>query len=122
MRKLAERFTLSIVSGSATFSIQEILTREEVADCFTDILGYDVATDKRTRIKMLLKKYGVKPDDTAFITDTAGDVREATECEVPSIAVTWGFQDKETLGELNPMAIVETVEQLDSAIELFFEQ
>ena len=120
VRKLAETHILGIISGSLTSSIESVLEREGIRDCFRDVLGFDVDPSKVVRIKMLLKKYSVKPDDTVFITDTAGDVYEATECSVPAIAVTWGFQSKDTLTDAVPMAFADTVAQLDEAIEMFF--
>lgn len=120
LRKLSETYVLAIVSGSLTSTIVSILEREGIQDCFRDVLGCDVDTGKAVRIRSLLKKYSVKSDDTVFITDTAGDVYEATECEVPAIAVTWGFQSKDTLADAIPMAFVDTVAQLEDAINLFF--
>ena len=120
LKKLSETFRMAVISGSLTSSIVSVLEREGVKDCFSDILGYDVDPSKVVRIKTLLKKYSIKSDDTVFITDTAGDVYEATECGVPSIVVTWGFQSKETLAEAIPMAYAETVPQLSDAIDMFF--
>ncbi len=120
LKKLSEQFRMAVVSGSLTSSIIGVLEREGVRECFSDVLGSDIDPSKVVRIKALLKKYSIKSDDTVFITDTAGDVYEATECGVPSIVVTWGFQSKETLAEAIPMAYAETVPQLSDAIDMFF--
>ena len=120
VRKYAGTHTLSIISGSETSSILDVVVREGIADCFADVLGYDVDPQKTVRIKTLLKQYDALPDDALFITDTSGDVYEAAECEVPAVAVTWGFQDKETLTKSAPMAFADTAQELDTIIAEYF--
>ena len=120
VRKYAGTHTLSIISGSETSSILEVVVREGIADCFADVLGYDVHPQKTVRIQNLLKEYDASPNDAIFITDTSGDIYEAAECEVPAVAVTWGFQDKDTLTAAAPMAFADTPAELDSLIEGYF--
>ena len=120
VRLFAKNYTLSIVSGSPTSAIREILQNENIIECFSDVLGYDVDESKVVRIKMLLSQYAVDPKETVFITDTAGDVFEAAECSVRSIAVTWGYQDKETLSRAEPMVFADSATELTAAVEEFF--
>ncbi len=120
LKRLSARFTLAIISGSQTSTIKDIIEREGVADCFSDVLGYDVDSSKVVRIKMMLDQYGVEPNQTIFITDTSGDVYEAHECGVSSIAVTWGFQSRNTLADAKPFLFVESVAELESGILGFF--
>jgi phosphoglycolate phosphatase len=87
--------------------INTFLKKESIDGFFIDVLGADVHKSKVTKIKMLLDKYKVHPKDAVFITDTLGDVLEANECGVPSIAVTWGLHEKETLSKGNPAKIIE---------------
>lgn len=50
--------------------------------------------------------------DVYFVTDTAGDVIEGNRAEVKTIAVTWGFHDRERLEKAKPDIIVNTPEEL----------
>lgn len=52
------------------------------------------------------------PKDAVFITDTLGDIREARECDIDSIAVTWGFHERKTLEKGNPIVIVSDPREL----------
>lgn len=107
---------LTIVSSSSTKLITEILDREGMSKYFSDILGSDAHQSKVVKIKMLLDKYKVTPENSVFITDTLGDIREADDCGVKSIAVTWGFHSIETLKKGNPVKIVENPKDLLKAI------
>ncbi len=104
--ELSKIYKIAIISSTYTNSIKTILKREKVEEYFDDILGADIERDKKIKIRSLLKKYNLNPEDSIMITDTLGDIKEASECNVVSIAVTWGFHDKEKLSLGNPAAIV----------------
>ena len=117
IKNISSNFILTIVSSTPTSSIDKVLEREDLQSYFIDILGRDVHTSKVIKIKMLLEKYSVLPENTVFVTDTVGDIKEARECGVKSIAVTWGFHNEETLKEAKPVKIVSTPESLQEAIK-----
>jgi phosphoglycolate phosphatase len=81
------------------------------------VLGYDFHTSKVVKINYLLDKYKISPENSVFITDTLGDVREANECNVKSIGVTWGLHKEDTLKMGNPEKIIENPIDLFDAIE-----
>ncbi|MEI8130709.1 MAG: HAD hydrolase-like protein [bacterium] len=120
VKKLVSNFHLAIISSSQTSTIKDIIAREGVADCFSDVLGYDVDSSKVVRIKMMLDQYGAKPNETVFITDTSGDIYDAHESGVPAIAVTWGMQSRDTLADAKPLTIVDSVAILEQEILGFF--
>jgi len=75
-----------------------------------------VHESKVHKIKLLLEKYSMSPENTIFVTDTLGDIKEAQECNVPTLAVTWGFHARETLEKGNPTKIIDHFEELEPAI------
>ncbi|MES2023409.1 MAG: HAD family hydrolase [Patescibacteria group bacterium] len=117
LRDLSKKYKIFIVSSTSTETLKHVLAIEEVSQYFTELLGRDVHASKVVKTKMLLEKYNVKPTDAVFITDTTGDIKEARECEVESIAVTWGFHEEETLKKANPAKIINNPEYLLGAIE-----
>lgn len=68
---------------------------------FSEILGSDVARDKIRKIKMVLDNNDLNAEDCVFITDTLGDILEARQCGIESIAVTWGYHEAERLQKGN---------------------
>jgi phosphoglycolate phosphatase len=115
--QLSKKDTLAIVSACGSLFISNFLEKENLTECFGDILGYEVHTSKVIKIASLLKKYNVNSNDAVFITDTLGDILEAKKCSVKSIGVTWGLHGKETLEKGNPVAIINDPRDLVNAIE-----
>ncbi len=118
VKDLSQNYILTIVSSTGSSSIKSILEREGISEHFRDLLGNDVHPSKVVKIRMLLKKYGVDPKDSVFITDTLGDIKEASECDVGSIAVTWGFHDIKTLQKGNPEIIIDDPTLLEGEIKM----
>ncbi len=114
--EVSDYATLTIVSSSSTKLIKDILEREGLTQYFSDILGSDAHQSKVVKTKNLLEKYNTTPENSVFITDTLGDIREAEECSVKSIAVTWGFHEESTLTKGKPEKIVHTPAELVQAI------
>ena len=115
--KLGKYYTLAIVSATPSGLISKILKQANVSPCFSDILGGDIHTSKVVKNKMLLEKYKIVPENAVFVTDTTGDISEARECGIKSIAVTWGFHEEKDLQKANPERIVSTPEDLLKALE-----
>ncbi|MBP6884694.1 MAG: HAD family hydrolase [Candidatus Pacebacteria bacterium] len=120
LANLAKTSVVTVVSSTPSNTISEILRREGLGDYFNDIMGSDIHKSKVEKIKMLLEKYKKNGSATIFITDTVGDIKEARECNVPAIAVTWGYHERERLIKTEPFATVDTVPELASTIEKYF--
>lgn len=113
---LSKKYILSIVSSTSSKHISNFLTERGLRSCFSDILGIDIDKNKIIKIQTLLKKYAVLPSEAIYITDSSDDIQAAKKCGVSSIVVLWGFEDKETLMQANPVAIVDNPMDLFDAI------
>jgi len=91
VRDLAKSYNLIIISSTLTLLIDELLKRNNLSEYFIEIMGNDVHTSKVEKIKMVFSKYNIGSEDCVFITDTLGDIREASDSGVGAIAVSWGF-------------------------------
>ena len=114
---LAKNYKLVIISSTNTSYINDFLKKENLFACFLDVLGADVHTSKTLKIKTILEKYDISPSNSVFITDTLGDIKEAKECGVSSIAVTWGLHGKSILEKGEPLKIIDNPQDLVGAIE-----
>ncbi len=112
LAELAATHTLAIVSSTINAPIQEYLDRYEIAQYFDTVFGADTHTSKVKKINMLLELYATTPEHCLFITDTLGDMREATKADVKSIGVAWGFHAVETLHQGSPIAIAKSPDEL----------
>ncbi len=113
---LEREYRLIIISSTLTFPIEEFLSLNDMREHFDWVLGNDVHKSKVEKIRMVFEKYKVDAKDCLFITDTLGDMEEATKMDVPSIGVTWGFCTSETLIRGNPLILVDTPKELEKAI------
>lgn len=55
-----------------------------------------------------------------LITDTLGDLKEASLAGVNAIGVSWGFHDRRTLAKGNPFRIINKIEELPVIVHEYF--
>lgn len=120
IRHLAADHTLIIVSSSIHRAILSMLEKYKVMDCFTEIYDSAMHTSKSEKIGMIFEKYGATPKNSVMITDSKGDVLEAREKAVEAIAVTWGFNNRETLMTAEPFRIIELPDEIPNAVAEFY--
>lgn len=102
IKNFCEKLDLFIISSGHYVNIKIFLEKERMQDCFKEVLGVEFHKSKVFKFNHLFEKYNLDVDDVLFVTDTSGDVFEAKEVGVKSIAVTWGFHDRKLLAESDP--------------------
>lgn len=122
IKNLSHNHTLIIISSTVTSPIREFMERHKIAQYFTEIMGNDIHISKVKKIKMVFLKYKMSSRECLFITDTLGDIKEASQVGVNTIGIVWGFQDKETIAKGRPMAIAEKPEELLNIVSNYFEK
>lgn len=120
IKKLADEYTLIVISSTNTNPIDDLLVKNNLRQYFAEIMGNDVHKSKVEKIKMVFDKYKTNADSCVFVTDTLGDIYEASKMNVASIGVTWGFHTVDTLVKGNPFKIVEKPEGIVSVVEQYF--
>ncbi len=119
IHKLAQDHTLIIISSTISPPIASFLELHNLKECFKEILGNDIEKSKVKKIQDVLRRYRIQPSETVLITDTLGDIKEANQCGVKSVAVTWGFHSKETLAKGQPHQIINHPNEIIKAIESY---
>ena len=69
---------------------------------------------KIKKFNKFLRKYKISKEQCIFITDTLGDILESNKVGIPSIGVSWGYHNKETLKKGSPIFIADTIEELSN--------
>lgn len=118
--ELEKQYTLVVVSSTITSPIQDFLEGHDLANHFVQIMGNDVHTSKVEKMKMVFEKFGVEAKDCVFITDTLGDMHEASRVDVGTIGVAWGFHIAETLLRGKPFRLVEKPIDILTAVSDYF--
>ena len=65
----------------------------------------------------MLNKHRLAFNECIFITDTLGDILESNEIGVRTIAVDFGFHDREVLKKGNPVAIISDLSKIEETIK-----
>lgn len=117
VRALAPHCTLAVLSTNGIETIRRILVDAGIATCFSHVFSGDVQPRKAESMRCLLadQRYATQrccspsyrdepPDgdalaltDVVLVTDTAGDVSEASEVGIASIGVVWGMHSERQL-------------------------
>ncbi|MBI4087872.1 HAD family hydrolase [Candidatus Kaiserbacteria bacterium] len=120
IKTLSEEYTLAVVSSTPSQAIIDFLSRYQLREYFSDILGVDVHTSKVEKMRMIFEKYGTAAEHCVFITDTLGDMREAEEHGMGAIGDSWGLHDHKTLSKGIPFRIVDKPAELPDAVADYF--
>lgn len=110
--KFAEEFELYIISSNLEELLTIYFSNNSIPHLFREILGAETHYSKEEKFKMLFEKHGFNKDECVFITDTLGDLKEGNAIGVKSIAVDFGFHERERLEKGNPFTIVSHFSEL----------
>ncbi|OPY90837.1 MAG: Phosphoglycolate phosphatase [Syntrophus sp. PtaU1.Bin208] len=113
---LAERHRLMLISSNSADVIQVLLTRMNISGCFEAVLGAEFLLDKTEKIVHARKTSGFAKEDVYYVGDTAGDIREARRAGIKSVAVTWGWHERDTLEAVSPDFLIDTPQALFSLL------
>ena len=113
---LAAAHTLVINSSTPSDIIEEILEDQNLSKYFAAVLGNDVSHSKTEKLRMVFDRYDTSAENCVFITDTLGDLDDANEAKVQTIAVTWGFHDRAALGQGSPTKIANNPKELPELV------
>lgn len=103
---------LAVISSNGHRTIRAMLIRFGFDSYFREIFGSDFHFSKKEKIDHAIEKYGIPREKAFYIGDTVGDILEARAAGVRSVAVTWGWHDRERLVAVCPDFVVDTPEGL----------
>lgn len=116
--KLSKYHKMFIISSSPNFIIQEYLKRNEILECFLEILGSDIHASKVKKFNLVFQKYNIQPDQVVFLTDTSGDIYEAKKVSIKYIiGILGGYHTLEDLKKANPDNIVENFDEFFNLVQ-----
>jgi phosphoglycolate phosphatase len=127
VKELLERlhkqgFILVLNTSAVNKNCLPMLENLKIIHLFDFIGSAEISKSKVEKFKIISEKYNIAEENMLFVTDAIGDIKEAEEVGVSTIAVTWGAQKRKFFEESrfkNLVAIVDTIEELDEFIEKF---
>ena len=112
LEKLQTNNILLIISSSGSQDIRNILASFNLSEFFRDVLGSDANLSKKEKILRALNKYPISREQTYYIGDTTGDIKEAKSTGIKTIAVTWGWHTREKLAHAHPDYFIDSPDEL----------
>ncbi len=104
------REAMGIVSNKPEEIVNHVLEALGMKDTFNVVVGFREGTPPKPAADPILeamKALGSRPSRTAMVGDGATDILAAKEAHCTSIAVSWGFKEKDFLLRFVPDILVE---------------
>jgi phosphoglycolate phosphatase len=101
-----------IVSSSAEVNINRYLKKHNLSQFFNGVFGSETNKSKVIKFNRILDKHQAHTNECVFITDTIGDLHEADEVGIDSVAVTWGFHPNGWFDKSSHHTIVDNIDEL----------
>lgn len=112
LEEVSRKHKLFIVSSCSEQNIQNYLKQNKINHLFVEILGRETHYSKIEKFKMIFEKYEISAKDCVFITDTLGDILEANNVNMKTLAVTWGYHDEFLLRKGEPYKIINSASEV----------
>lgn len=112
LQELKRNNTLTVISSNISQVIHAILSRYGFNGCFRDVLGADYGFSKEEKILHAMNSFQIEKERTYYVGDTLGDIKEARLAGVKTVAVTWGWHNKERLETACPDYLIESPHDL----------
>ncbi len=110
--ELSKNYSLHIISSGWTRNVTEYLKNNQIHHAFGDILCYEFHKSKIAKFEHIFSKHKLNSNECLFVTDTLWDILEANEVWVKTIAVDFGYHDKELLETWKPHKIISNFPEL----------
>lgn len=114
--KMKDKFDLFVVSSNSGMTLNNYFDNNDTLHIFTEVLGVESHKSKIEKFKLLMEKYDLNSDNCIFVTDTLGDILEANKVNLRTVAVDYGFHEKERLEQGKPLMILSDFKELLPAI------
>ena len=115
--ELKKNHKLHLVTSAWKAQVVPFLTKHEVLDLFTTQQFADNGKSKHQKLEYLIGQTDSHANDFIFITDTLGDLLEAQQLKLSTIAVTFGFHSKDHLQKGSPTYFADSFEEIRGIIE-----
>lgn len=106
------KIPLGILTSNSSENVTRWLERNKIERLFNFINIESNYFGKKRILRKILKAYKIDKSQAFYIGDETRDVEAAKECEVYSVAVTWGFNSEKILTQHQPHYIVRKPEDI----------
>lgn len=112
IEKLSQNYHIFIISSWWERNIFACLETNNIHHHFQKIMWLETCQSKQEKFENLIQEYWLKKEEILFVTDTLGDIKEANNVGIKTIAIVWNYSKKEILEIWNPLLIIHNFEEL----------
>ncbi len=105
-------YRLGIVTANSRQNVEYFLDKYDLDHLFEFVYGGKILSGKARTLKKLARLNAVDPKQLVYIGDEINDVKAANRTGLTSVAVSWGFNDRQVLTAQTPDFFVNHPEQL----------
>jgi phosphoglycolate phosphatase len=105
MRGLTDNF--GILTSNSTSNVDLFLTNHGLREMFDFISSTSKLTGKARHIRAIRKTFSLKNEEMLYIGDELRDVKAAQKAKIPHVAVSWGFNSRESLAAAKPTYLID---------------
>ncbi len=117
LKELSKEFTLGIITSARESGTIECIKNSQLEGVFLFVYGLETHKLKTEKFNLALQKFNVSKNECIFVTDTLGDILEANEIGIKTVAVDYGYHDKKTLMKGNPIKIISDLSELKDVVK-----
>jgi phosphoglycolate phosphatase len=110
-------YRLGILSSNDKANIDLFVSIHALTDFFDFVHTEKNIFAKDTKLKSILKTFGLKSEDVIYIGDEVRDIEAAKRAGLKNIAVTWGYNSPKILAAASPNALVKHPKQIIKTLE-----
>ncbi|MFT5086942.1 MAG: phosphoglycolate phosphatase [Planctomycetota bacterium] len=110
--KLAMSHTLVVITSSQSEAVAATLESFGLGSAVSRVLGGELGSTKAERIEQSRREFSCSAQDTFMVGDAISDIRQGKLAGVKTIAVSWGYQDRELLERERPDFIFDNPDEL----------
>lgn len=101
-----------VVSSNKEENVRDFLREYDLEQYFTGVVGSAFILNKAGTYRKLLQREGLEAKDIWCIGDERVDIRSAHKIGAPIIAVTWGYNSRESLKHMKPEHLVKEADKI----------
>lgn len=114
-------YQIAIISNKPDFAVKTLAKKYfPLADLANGEIAGIPRKPAPDGVNLVLEQFGSEKHETLYVGDSDVDVITAKNAEIPCIAVTWGFRDRDVLEKAGAEVFADSCEELERAIERIF--
>ncbi|MBN2528575.1 MAG: HAD hydrolase-like protein [Deltaproteobacteria bacterium] len=113
---------LGIVTSNSIGNVQSCLSKNGVLEKFDFVHAAKNLFGKHRALGKLMKKMDLSQNSVIYVGDESRDIEASRKVNIPVIAVTWGFQDRERLNKMSPDFLADIPADIEKIVLSYFKK